>query len=75
MEEDPNSHCSLEEFITQLNDACANGSKEAVKEAHDRLVSTIESQKIIEKMGVFDKEKEKSPLFKVVRQYMRMVME
>ena len=46
-----------------------------MKEAHDRLVSTIESQKIIEKMDVFDKEKEKSPLFKVVRQYMRMVME
>lgn len=75
MEEDPNSHRSLEESVTQLSDACANGSKDAVKEAHDRLVSTIESQKIIEKMDVFDKEKEKSPLFKVVRQYMRMVME
>ena len=75
MVEDPNSHQSLEESITQLSDACANGSKEAVKEAHDRLVSTIESQKIIEKMDVFDKEKEKSPLFKIVRQYMRMVME
>ena len=65
MEEDPNSHRSLEESVTQLRVAHANGFKEAVKEAHDRLVSTIESQKIIQKMDVFDKE-EKSPLFKVM---------
>ena len=44
-EEDPNSHRSLEESVTQLSDACADVSKEAVQEAHDRLVSTIESQR------------------------------
>ena len=68
-------HRSLEKLVNQLNDACSNGSKELVKEAHGKLEEAVESLKIIEKMEEFDARQEKKPLFKVFRHYMRMVME
>ena len=76
IEDYPNSLPNLTECITQLNDACANNETEAVKEAHGRLVETIESEEVLKKMDEYDREKEKkSPSFKVVRQYMNMVLE
>ena len=68
-------HRSLEKLANQLNDACSNGSKELVKQAHGKLEEAVESLKIIEKMEEFDARQEKKPLFKVFRHYMRMVME
>ena len=65
----------LEQFATQLNDACINGSKEQVKDVHDKLTKAIECFEIENKMEAFDSKHEKKPLFKVFRQYMRMVME
>ena len=46
-----------------------------MKDANARLMRVIESQRIIEKMAEFDAVHEKHPMFKVTRQYMRMVME
>lgn len=59
----------------KIEDACSQGTDEDVKVANDRLVTAVKSQEIVEKMERFDKEHEKYPLFKVMRQYMRMVME
>ena len=43
--------------------------------ARGRLVETIESEEVLKKMDAYDREKEKkSPLIKVVRQYMNMVL-
>ena len=74
-QEDPSSHQCLEQLSQQLGDACVDGSEERVKEAHDKLEKALESMKIIEKMEAFDARQSKIPLFKFVRQYMRMVME
>ena len=65
-------HRSLEKLANQLNDACSNGSKELVKEAHGKLEEAVESLKIIEKMEEFDARQEKK-LFKVFCHYMRML--
>lgn len=73
--EDP-THCqSLEQLAKQLGDACADGTKERVKEAHDKLVQAIDSNGTVQKMEAFDAKQNKIPLFKFVRQYMRMIME
>ena len=64
-----------EALFQDNSDACSNGSKELVKEAHGKLEEAVESWKIIERMEEFDARQEKKPLFKVFRHYMRMVME
>ena len=46
-----------------------------MKEANAQLKRVIESQGIIDKLTEFDAVHEKHPIFKVTRQYMRMVME
>ena len=74
-QDNSNVHRSLEKLTNQLNDACSNGSKELVKEAHGKLEEAVESLKIIEKMEEFDARQEKKPLFKAFHHYMRMVME
>lgn len=74
-QQDPDSYRCLEQLTKQLGDVCINGSKEQVEEVHSKLVQAIESKKIMEKMKVFDTAQDKIPLFKVVRQYMKMVME
>lgn len=43
--------------------------------AHDKLVQTISSTQILEKMKIFDAEHTEILLFKFVRHYMRMVLE
>ena len=68
---DPNLYRALK----QLGNVCIDGSKERRKEVHTKLVHTIASMQIVEKIKVFDARQDKIPQFKVVRQYMRMVME
>jgi len=65
----------LEELSRKLADACANGKKHEAREANANLMRVIESLRIVEKMTTFDAAQKKKPMFKVMRQYMRIVME
>ena len=74
-QQDPSSYRCLEELAKQLCDACIDGFKEQLKEVHHKVLQNTELLQIIEKMNVFDAKQDKVPLFKVMHQYMRMVME
>lgn len=74
-QQNPSSQACLEQLAKQLNDACTHSSKEKLKEVHNKLLQTLESMQIVEKMKMFDAQHEKIPLFNVMRQYMRMVTE
>ena len=65
----------LEELLRKLADVCTNGKKHEVREANANLMRVIESLRIIEKMTTFNAAQEKKPMFKVMRQYLRIVME
>ena len=70
----PNSHHCLEQLEKQLADVCIEDNDQ-MKEVHEKLVQTIDSAQIVEKMEPFDVQRETFLFFKVVRHYMRMVME
>lgn len=58
-----------------LNKACEGGEKKMIEIANSRMIDTTKSSDVLEKMSTFDKANEKKPLFKVMRHYMRKVME
>ena len=73
--EHPHLLVHLEKEAKEVDKACAEGSTEKIKKTHTQLLHTIESLQILEKMTKFDVEKDKRPLFRVMRQYMQMVLE
>lgn len=68
-------YLSLEQLAKQLDSICTNGSTQQVEQAHSKLVEAITSSETIDKMKFFDTRQDQIPMFKVIRQYMRMVLE
>lgn len=65
----------LKSLAKDLCDACSSSEGVQVAEAHQRIVNAVESMEIMKKMKEFDESHENSPMFKVFRQYMGMVLE
>ena len=59
----------------ELDKACGDGNREKIMETNTHLLQTIESLQITGEFSKFDDENRKSPLFTVMRHYMRMVLE
>lgn len=59
----------------ELNEACTQGRKEDISNKKSRMIDTISSLNVLEKMATFNKPNENRPIFKVILQYMRMVTE
>ncbi len=74
-QDDLQSHQRLEQVAKELSEACFVGKEENVKKANAEMISTIENLRIVEKMRAFDEAHARSPLFMVMRQYMRMIMQ
>ena len=65
----------IADLSREVADACKQAANIELKEANTKLMSAIENQRLLEKMAEFDAKRGQHPLFKVTRQYMRMVME
>ena len=59
----------------ELDEACTQGKKKELVVKNTRMIDTISSLNVMEKMTAFDKARDKRPIFKVIRQYMHMVTE
>ena len=68
-------HETLQSLAQELCDACKDGTRTQVKNAHVDMVSAISYLNILEKMSTFEAANTSNPMFKVMRHYMRMVME
>jgi len=71
----PETHLVLQNVVKELADACTNGTKAQVQKAHANMTNRIQSHGILERMSEFDAAQCQNPMFVVMRQYMRMVME
>ena len=71
----PKLRQSLEKAAETLNHACTESDRSKIEEAHAELASTIDSLKVVEEMSRFDAINSNQPLFRVVKQYMKMVLE
>ena len=69
------SKSRLKSLAKDLCDACSSSEWVQVAEAHQRIVNAVESMEIMKKTKEFDESHENSPMFKVFRQYMGMVLE
>lgn len=67
-------YAELKTIVCQVQQACDNGTKKDITTANAKLVGAVKDMKIIEKIESFDASREKIPAFKVMRNYMRMVM-
>ena len=65
----------IADLSKEVADACTQAPNVDIKEANAKLMEAVEHQCFVEKMAEFDLTRDKNPLFKVTRQYMRMVME
>ena len=72
---DSQCHESISQVATELSEATARGKKEEIEQMNTRMVNTIISLNVLEKMSAFNEAHDKRPMFKVMRQYLRMVME
>ena len=72
---DDATHASIKQVADVLNKACEGGQKKMIESANSRMIDITKSSDVLEKMSTFDEANEKKPLFKVMRHYMRMVME
>ena len=70
----PDLYAIVEQASKELDAACKDCSKKCLKTTHNKLVHTISSTQILEKMKSFDAEHTEIPLFMFVRHYMRMVL-
>ena len=68
-------HETLQSLAQEFCDACKDGTGTRVKKAHMDMVSAIDNLNILEKMLTFEAANANNPMFKVMRHYMRMVME
>lgn len=68
------SYQGIQQVAKELDEACAQENKEEIAKTNTRMKDTISSLNILEKMAAFD-EAHDNPMFKVMRQYMRMVTE
>lgn len=65
----------IADLSREVADVCKQAANIELKEANTKLMSAIENQRLLEKVAEFDAKRGQHPLFKVTRQYMRMVME
>ena len=68
-------HETLQSLAQELCDVCKDGTRTQVKKAHMDMVSAVGYLNILEKMSTFEAPNTSNPMFKVMRHYMRMVME
>ena len=66
---------AITDLVAQVVDACSTETNENLVEANMALMRAVDDLDVAQKMAEFDKEHEKIPLFKVMRQYMHMVTE
>ena len=66
---------AISQAAKELDEACTQGKKEEIVHKNTRMMDTISSLNVLEKMTAFDKARDKRPIFKVIRQYMHMVTE
>ena len=59
----------------ELDEACTQGKKKELVVKNTRMIDTISSLNVLEKMTAFDKARDKRPIFKVIHQYMHMATE
>lgn len=74
-EADAESYQRLEQVAIELSDACADGERIRVNKANAKMLETIESLGIVKKMEAFDDAHATNPMFRVMRHYMRTVVE
>lgn len=74
-EGDAESYQGLEQVAIELSDACVDGEKIRVNKANAKMLETIESLGILKKMEAFHDTYATNPMFRVMRHYMRMVVE
>ena len=68
-------HETLRSLAQELCDACKDSTRTQAKKAHVDMVSAVGNLNILEKMSTFEAANTSNPMFKVMRHYMRMVME
>ena len=68
-------HETLQSLAQDLCDACKDSTRTQLKKAQVEMVSAIGNLNILEKMSTFEAANTSNPMFKVIRHYMRMVME
>lgn len=73
--QDPELHQSLQRLAEELGDTCKDGARTRVEKAHVIMVNAINSLNVLEKMSTFEAANANNTMFKVMRHYMRMVME
>ena len=66
---------AIEDIARNVASAYTKAPNEERKKANDELLRVVEEQSLMEKMEEFDATREKYPMFKVMRNYMNMVME
>jgi hypothetical protein len=72
---DPECSDKISKAAKELDEACSQGRKEDITNKNTRMLDTISSLNVLEKMANFNKSKENIPIFTVILQYMRMVTE
>ena len=73
--EHPDIQAAFTEISQKLNAACVEGDIKEIQEACSVLDTTVEALQVKEMMKAFDAKNETKPLFKVMCQYMHMVVE
>ena len=70
-------HCKerLTQLAGELEEACSSREKRKIQEKQKEMVEAVESMDIMERMAEFDRRHTNNPMFKVLRQYMCMVLE
>lgn len=69
------SKSQLQRLSKDLGELYPSGERFQVEQAHQRIINALQSMEIMDKMDIFDEAHKNSPMFKVFRQYMRMVLE
>ncbi|KAL8565605.1 hypothetical protein ACOMHN_060346 [Nucella lapillus] len=74
-QEHPHLRGPCTQSAQQVAQSCRLHNREEMTSAQNNMLAVLESNKVLEAMAKFDERKEaKSPLFKFVRRYMRMIM-
>lgn len=66
---------AVSQAAKELDEACTQGKKEEIVDKNTRMMDTISSLNVLEKMTAFDKARDESFIFKVIRQYMCIATE
>ena len=74
-QEHPHLRSPCTQSAQQVAQSCHLHNRDEMTSAQNNMLAVLESNEVLEAMAKFDERKEaKSPLFKFVRRYMRMIM-